>query len=239
MRNSLSVLTFLAVSSFIFSSCEKILGEGPVITETRSATSFSGISSEISGIVNFRISPEYKIEISAQRNILDVLQTHVVNGVLHISFKDFVRVRRHEDILINISAPSADYFRLSGAGDLNVRGELVSNNLEVKMSGSGNINIDKVVIADRINAAISGSGNINILNGSVVNEELNISGSGKIEFPGVSTENAVTNISGSGDIKLLVSKKLDATISGSGSVYYHGNPIINTKTSGSGKLIYY
>ena len=239
MRKSITVIVLSMASFFFFPSCEKIVGEGPIVTEIRSTGNFSGISSEMSGKVNFRIADEYKVEVSAQRNILDVLQTHVVDGVLHIDFKDFVRVKRHEDLLINITAPTANYFRLSGSGDMDVRGDLATNSLQVKMSGSGNIFIEKAVVASGIDADISGSGNISILNGSAINQDLKISGSGKMEFAGVSSENAVTRISGSGDMKLVVSKKLDATISGSGSVYYHGNPIINTKISGSGKVIYY
>ena len=239
MRKSITVIALLMASFFIFPSCEKIVGEGPIVTETRSTGNFTGISSEMSGKVNIRIANEFKVEVSAQRNILDVLQTHVVDGVLHIDFKDFVRVRTHEDLLINITVPTANYFRLSGSGDMHVHGDLATNSLQVKMSGSGNIFIEKAVVASGIDADISGSGNISILNGSAINQDLKISGSGKMEFAGVSSENAVTRISGSGDMKLVVSKKLDATISGSGSVYYHGNPIINTKISGSGKVIYY
>ena len=239
MRKSITVLVLLIASIFIFPSCEKIVGEGPIVTEIRSTGNFAGISSEMSGKVNILIANEYRVEVSAQRNILEVLQTHVVNGVLHIDFKDFVRVKTHEEVLINITVPSANYFRLSGSGDMDVRGDLVANNLQVKMSGSGNIFIEKAVVASGINADISGSGNISILNGSAMNQDLKISGSGKMEFAGVSSENAVTRISGSGDMKLVVSKKLDATISGSGSVYYHGNPIISTKISGSGRVIYY
>jgi len=232
-----SVLVSLAAGIFIFPSCEKIVGEGPLVTQTRSVSNFSGISSEMSGTVNFTIAPDYKVEITAQQNILDVLNTNVVNGVLHIDFKDNVRVKAHEDLLINITAPYADYFRLSGSGNMNVQGDIAANNLKVALSGSGDIAVQHAVIADKIETDISGSGNISIANGSAVNEDVDISGSGKIEMAGVSAENAITHTSGSGDVKLALSKSLDAHISGSGSVYYHGNPIISTHISGSGRVI--
>jgi hypothetical protein len=231
------VVVLLAAGIFIFPSCEKVVGEGPLVTQTRSVGNFSGVSSEMSGKVNFAIAPEYKVEITAQQNILDVLNTNVVNGVLHIDFKDNVRVRQHEDLLINITAPYADYFRLSGSGNMNVQGDITANNLKVTLSGSGDIAVQRAVIADKIDADISGSGNINIANGSTVNEDVDISGSGKVEMPGVNAESAVTHTSGSGDVKLAVSKNLDAHITGSGSVYYHGNPIISTHISGSGRVI--
>jgi hypothetical protein len=232
-----SVVAVIVAALFIFPSCTKVIGEGPLVTELRSVGNFTGISSEMSGMVNFSIAPAYKVEIIAQQNILDVLNTNVVNGVLHIDFKNSVRVKAHEDITINITAPAADYFRLSGNGNMNVNGDLAASNLQVKLSGTGNIAMNKATIANKIDAEISGSGNISIMNGFAVNEDLDISGSGKIDVAGIAAENAVTHTSGSGDMKVMLSKNLDAKISGSGSVYYHGNPIISTHITGSGKII--
>ena len=233
---SLAVVSLAAVL-FIFPSCEKVVGEGPLVTQTRSVGNFTGVSSEMSGKVNFTIAPDYKVEITAQQNILDVLNTNIVDGVLHIDFKNNVRVRQHEDLLINITAPYADYFRLSGSGNMNVQGDIAADNLKLTLSGSGDITVQNAVIADKIDADMSGSGNISIANGSAVNEDVDISGSGKVEMAGVDAENAVTHTSGSGDVKLSLSKNLDVHISGSGSVFYHGNPIISTHISGSGRVI--
>jgi hypothetical protein len=233
----LSVVVLLSAVLFIFPSCEKVVGEGPLVTQTRTVGNFTGISSEMSGKVNFAIAPEYKVEITAQQNILDVLNTNVINGVLHIDFKNNVRVKVYDDMIINITAPYADYFRLSGSGNMNVQGDIAANNLKVTLSGSGNIAVQNAVIGDKIDTDISGSGNISIANGSAVNEDVDISGSGKVEMAGVAAQNAVTHTSGSGDVKLALSKNLDAHISGSGSVFYHGNPIISTHISGSGRVI--
>jgi len=233
----LVVILLLVAGLFIFPSCEKVVGEGPLVTQTRTVGNFTGVSSEMSGKVNFTIAPDYKVEITAQQNILDVLNTNVVNGVLHIDFKNNVRVKQHEDLLINITAPYADYFRVSGSGNMNVQGDITANNLKVTLSGSGDITVQNAVIADKIDTDISGSGNISIAGGSAVNEDVDISGSGKVEMAGVDAQNAVTHTSGSGDVKLALSTNLDAHISGSGSVYYHGNPIISTHISGSGRVI--
>ena len=237
MKKLVVVILLLVAGLFIFPSCEKVVGEGPLVTQTRTVGNFTGVSSEMSGKVNFTIAPDYKVEITAQQNILDVLNTNVVNGVLHIDFKNNVRVKQHEDLLINITAPYADYFRLSGSGNMNVQGDITANNLKVTLSGSGDITVQNAVIADKIDTDISGSGNISIAGGSAVNEDVDISGSGKVEMAGVDAQNAVTHTSGSGDVKLALSTNLDAHISGSGSVYYHGNPIISTHISGSGRVI--
>lgn len=218
------------------SSCKKVIGEGDLQTETRSITDFSGVSASIGGKIIYRIDPVYKVEITAQRNILDVIQATKINGHLLLKVKDGVRIKANEEITVNISAPIANYFHLSGTGDLVVAGNVSATDLDMGISGTGNLTVPAVSIAGKIKAAISGSGNINVLAGSAKNEDLKISGSGKLLLENVVAENAKTTISGSGDIKLNVSQSLDATISGSGSVYYRGNPRISTDISGSGRV---
>ncbi|MET0392880.1 MAG: head GIN domain-containing protein [Chitinophagaceae bacterium] len=236
MKNK--VIAVLVLFSCIVTSCtkERLVGEGPVVTETRSLSGFTGVSSGCSGRVNFRVDPVYKVEVTAQQNILDVLRTRVVNGVLDIDFKNNVNIRRHEDIVINVSAPSAGYFRLSGSGSIYTEGSMATNRLTLEVSGSGSMFLQQAVIAGKLDARISGSGSMTIAAGSAGNEELHISGSGNMDFSNLAAAQAETHISGSGDMKVNLSQSLDARISGSGSVYYKGNPLITTHISGSGKV---
>ena len=217
-------------------SCKKVVGEGDLQTETRNITDFSGVSSSIGGKVYYKIDPVYKVEITAQRNILDVIQATKINGHLLLKIKDGVRIKSNEEIIVNISAPTADYLHLSGTGDLAVIGDINAVNLDMGISGTGNIAASSINVTDKIKAEISGSGDINVQAGTARNEDLRISGNGKLFMDGVVAEKATTNISGSGDMQVNVSQTLDATISGSGSVYYRGHPLISTNISGSGKV---
>jgi len=225
-----------AAALLTFSSCKKVVGEGPLQTETRNISDFSGVSASIGGKINYKINPVYKVEITAQRNILDVIETSKINGYLLVKVRNGVRIKANEEITVNISAPTADYLHLSGSGDLAVTGNITAANLDMGISGTGNIIVPAVTVADKINAVISGSGNISVFAGTARNEDLRISGSGKLFLDGVAAEKATTTISGSGDMQVNLSQTLDATISGSGSVYYRGHPLISTNISGSGKV---
>lgn len=235
MKKQIFVLATVA-ALFTTSSCKKVVGEGQVQTETRHISDFSGVSASIGGTINYNIAPEYKVEITAQPNILDVIETSEINGHLSIKVRNGVRIKENEEITVNISAPTADWLHLSGSGDLTVTGHINGANLDMAISGTGNITVPTVTITDKIDAVISGSGNINVQAGTARNEELRISGSGKLFLVGVAAEKARTNISGSGDMQVNLSQTLDATISGSGSVYYRGHPLISTTISGSGKV---
>lgn len=224
--------------AFVFSSCEKekITGTGPVVTQMRDVSNFNSVSVSISGTVQYKIDPVYKVEIQAQQNILDVLQTNKVGSELIIKFRDGVRVKDHEQIIVTISAPTLEMATVNGIGEFNLLNELAAANLELRISGSGNINIHEVNLSDKLSVSISGSGNVTVSNGQVKNEGLKISGSGKIDLTTLAAENVTADISGSGDMYVKASQHIDATISGSGSVFYRGNPIISTHISGSGQV---
>jgi hypothetical protein len=222
-------------AAILFSSCEKVVGDGPVRTETRNETNFSGIDLRVSGNVYYKVDAVYKVEITAQQNIIDVTETYVSNNKLVIKFKNDVRVRSHEDIIVMISGPQLNSIRVSGSGNITTTGNINTNTMDLDISGSGNINMQQLTAA-YFDANISGSGNISVDNGSATEERLKISGSGNIDLQNVLASKATTTTSGSGDMWLNVSKNLDVTISGSGSVRYKGNPIINTSISGSGKV---
>lgn len=228
----LSLFLFLLIS---FTACEKIEGDGPMITEDRTQNNFSGIDLRVSGNVYFQQLPTYKVQVTAQRNVLDVLETYVSNGRLVIRFENDVRVRTQVDIAIHISAPDINSLRVSGSGDIYAAAPVHATNMEMDISGSGNITLHQLD-ADYIDAGISGSGDINIDHGVITDERLKISGSGNIDLANIVARNANTNTTGSGDIRVHVTDRLEVTIKGSGSVYYHGNPIINSDVSGSGRI---
>ena len=226
-----------AAALFTFPSCKKISGEGPFQSELRTVGNFSGVSIGVCGRIRYTIAPEYKVEIIAQRNILDVIQTSKVNGHLDISSKPGVIIKGGTDIEINIQAPEAAYLHMSGSATMKVTGNIIQSNIDMDVSGSGSILVDQLTIADKINATVTGSGNITVTQGSATKEDIDISGSGSINLAGVNAERAIVNISGSGNARLKVSQSLNASISGSGSVYYFGNPQVSKDISGSGKVV--
>jgi hypothetical protein len=190
------------------------------------------------GTVYYSQDTVYKIELSAQHNILDGIETYISGNKLVIKVRDGVRLRSYEPIKAMVTAPALTALRVSGSGDIVTTNTFPRNDINLDVSGSGSITIAEIngVYGD---VNISGSGNIKVNNGTIDEEKLKISGSGNIELSNVSAKKATTTTSGSGDMKLKVSDYLNVTISGSGSIFYVGNPLINTQISGSGKVMRY
>jgi hypothetical protein len=229
-------LSLLAASVIIlFSSCRKVVGEGPVITQERSTAPYSGIEVSIPASVEFTEAPNYKLQLEAQQNILNIIETYVSNGKLILKF-DRNNINTNATIRVQISAPHLNNINQIGSGSFQVISPFTPDDLKINLSGSGIINISEIETGS-IDATVSGSGKIQGFSGTINNGNFNISGSGTIDFIGVRAQNVNTQSSGSGTMRVFAEKELDVHISGSGNVYYKGNPTINTSISGSGKVV--
>jgi len=232
----ISVLLGMA-SMIVFTSCEKVVGEGILVSETRTTAPFNGIESEISGNVIYTQGNDYKVELTAQQNILNVMETPVLSGQLVVRFKNNVRVKSHEQITIKVTAPTITGIGLSGSGNVSVLSPLTGGNFSFRLSGSGDMSLPTIT-CNNLETNISGSGSITIAGGTATTENFKISGSGDIDARNVLAKIVSTTTSGSGTLRLAASEKLDVKISGSGSVYYWGTPIVSTDISGSGRIIH-
>ena len=216
-------------------SCKKVTGDGPIVTETRTVSGFSEVEFEIPGNIIFEDDPVREITISAQRNIIDVIETYVSGNELKVKVKDNINLGTTKGITITVKGPDVRSLKLSGSGNLSVPGTFAANDAKLRISGSGTMMVNKVE-AVNLEAIISGSGNIDVLEGIADNVDLNISGSGNLDLVGVTAKKGITQTSGSGTMRVNVSDELEVKISGSGDVYYKGSPAMDVDISGSGKI---
>lgn len=225
-----------ALLSLFFVSCKKISGNGPVVSQNRSTGTFTAIEASVGGEVVYTPGPVTQVTIQAQQNILDIIDTRVVNGELRIEFESGKIVGRHDDIRVTVSGPDVTGLTVTGSGNLLVAQPWQPQQAALSVNGSGAITVASLQTGS-LNSKISGSGRITVGGGTAATAFADISGSGDIDHLNLSARTAGVRISGSGTAKLDVSEALDATISGSGNVYYKGNPRITTHVSGSGKVV--
>lgn len=238
-QSSIFRTLFIGILAFIIllnSACTKVNGDGPVVTETRSTGNFNGVHYALHGSLYVESSNQTSIEIKAQKNIINVIETYIQDGQLNIRLKPNTIIHSYESIEVYVKCPEPATVALSGSGNIWVNGIIKTRNLMVESSGSGDIHFEKID-ADKMDARISGSGKIEVLTGSTGKQNIYISGSGKLESAGLNADSVFTRTSGSGDITIWANTYLESEISGSGVVRYKGNPIIRQKISGSGKLV--
>lgn len=237
LMRSLSPLLLAAVLPlFLLSSCYRdvfgIEGSGPATSETRMPGSFNGVELSIDADVTLHADSVCHVVVSAQSNVLHVLETDVHGSTLRIGFSR--NVCRHNAIHIDLYAPAFVLATISGSGNIHNSDAICNGNFKAAISGSGNIELGGVQANDA-EANISGSGNIR-LSGTANSITTRTSGSGDMHLYDLPVNSGNVRISGSGNVEINAAQFLDINISGSGDVYYKNNPSVNVSISGSGHV---
>lgn len=204
-------------------------------------TDFSSIQVHGSPDVEYRQSNDSKTAISiyGSDNLVDLLEVTTVNGVLHVKFKEGVKIlhgeRRLKVIASSSSLVSVD---IQGSADVDLRGTIQGTDLNLNVMGSGDIEAEDLRFTN-IAAMVKGSGDISLKNVKATQVKTQVYGSGDIEVKGV-TEQAILSLSGSGDISAdkLVAAKVTATIAGSGDIDCYASEQLDATVSGSGDIEY-
>ncbi|MDW7693645.1 head GIN domain-containing protein [Flammeovirgaceae bacterium SG7u.111] len=220
----------------VIASCHNnITGEGEKITRDYGLTGFSSISSDMSADVYYSQSNDYLVKITAQPNILDVMEIEVKGSELKIGIKNGYNIKTHDGIYIETGSPEIFGFNLNGSGNITSADSVKTSDLNLTINGSGNFTFPTIK-AEKVSCSIDGSGDL-FLGGETGTNDIRINGSGNIKAFTLSSEASSIIINGSGDCEMWVEEDLDVDINGSGSVYYKGDPQIRINANGSGKVV--
>ncbi len=235
---TIKLIIFVTFIGVLTQSCHKrefwgIRGKGESITETRNIKGFSAISLSGSPDVTYTQDSVYKVEVTGQENILDLLVTEVEGSELKIYFRK--NIWEHRSVKLVIHSPQMNGMKVSGSGNIRSSKGINTGSMNLRVSGSGNISLPSLV-ASGLDVTISGSGNTDVLGGKVNTAHFVVSGSGNINAEHIESVGCTAKVSGSGNIRLHATETLNVTISGSGDVRYKGSPAIDVNISGSGKL---
>ncbi|MBF8962892.1 DUF2807 domain-containing protein [Pontibacter sp. FD36] len=229
-------MLLLILPTLLLVSCgdevDCIRGRGDVESREFNLDAVNGLRVNGDTRVFVRRGATQRIEVRAQPNVLDAINTNVANGVWDLSFDRCLR--SHKTVEVHMTVPELNSAEMIGSGRIELQDEFETDNFRAVLDGSGYLWIN--VSATKVSSRLTGSGKIDLVGAAEV-EEINLSGSGSIKSFGLSSENAGVVLSGSGSVEVHAANELAVTISGSGNVYYQGNPTINSTISGSGKVI--
>ena len=202
--------------------------------EVRNLEKFNRISLSLAAKVFITQGSECRLEIEADENDLEKIETVVKNGKLDIKTRSWTSNLKG-NIIINITMPELKGLSVAGSGSIIANSNFTCQDLKLGVTGSGTIKMDKLAVQE-VDAVITGSGNIKLSGEPVAAElSLTITGSGNYSAEELKVDEAHVTITGSGSAKIHVVKDLNTNITGSGSVLYQGDPMINANSTGSGK----
>lgn len=210
--------------------------------ETRDAEAFTSVGFAIAGTVYISKGDAHAVEIEADEEMLDYIETFVENGRLRIRGTQesdgwfswlWGGTRRSASADVYVTMPSLEGVSVAGSGDVRVQDTFTGERFSVEIAGSGDIDVP--VQASTVSAQIAGSGSIH-LRGTAERLSANIAGSGNVQAQDLQVERAEVQIAGSGDCYVHVRDHLSASIMGSGDVIYAGEPEISRSVMGSGSV---
>lgn len=240
MKKLYVIIFVITVIILMFTSCYDlslrcIKGNGNVTQEYRIHENFDQVISEGSFSVYIQYDSVFEVEVEAEENLIQYIETEVKNARLYIEERENRCLRSNEPIVIRIKMPEITAVKLTGSGDI-ICDSVNTDIFDIDLVGSGDI--DANVWADIIEADLTGSGEIYLV-GEADETDFSIPGSGNIRSLELYQNECYAEIIGSGNIYVNVAEYLEVRITGSGNVYYLGNPVIDSQILGSGDIIAY
>jgi hypothetical protein len=207
----------LATTALVFgigslASAQRIDGSGRSRTESRSVGNFTKIDLKGASNVEVALGPNFRVSVTADDNLINHIETRVVNGQLVIGTRNNIRPKTK--MLVKIVMPRLEQFDLNGAGNVRIDG----------LSGAAFTGI------------LNGAGNMT-LNGRVDRVTYTLRGAGNIHGHRLIARDATATLNGAGNVELHASNRLNATVNGAGNVLYTGSPQVTRSVRGAGRIV--
>jgi hypothetical protein len=218
MRNKLIYrLTVFLVTLSIFTGCTfnlgGIRGSGVFKTESREVTTFSSIAFKSVGKLKIQQNGKESLTISAEDNILPILESRVSDQTLFISNVNESSINPTKPIEFVVEVKSLENLNVDGVGSIEAK-DIQGKRLSVSLDGVGSVAI---------------AGNVDVL-------ELNLDGVGSFNGEDLNAKQATVRNKGVGSAVVNVSEELNATVLGIGSIEYIGSPQVKESIKGMGAI---
>lgn len=221
MRNRLLITVLLAVllaasgaQAFWKKGGDAVEGSGDAETRTLDLDDFDAV--DVGGAFEVHVTrgDEHRVTVTIDDNLWDLLEIDVSRGTLEFDWKE--SVEPEVDAVIEITAPTLESFQIhgaaevtiedfrgerfefgvSGAGDLEMDGEVAE--LEISVSGAGEIDTRKLE-AQHVKIRVSGAGNARVR--ATESFDARVSGVGNVACYGNPAQKK-TSVSGMGNIEI-------------------------------------
>ena len=193
--------------------------------------------------------------ISGASNLVALVDLHVQDETLTVSFSRPVKVRGENRLKVFLTAPKLSQVTVSNKGELEVQGLLEVTELQVYASQNGDFSADSVktdsllvrasdraevnierLSAKTVKAVASGRADIE-LGGSAEDIYLENNGSGSIDAEDLRTATATAVNNTNGEVKVFALQKLTAEANGRGRIEYKGFPKELTPRGRTSKIV--
>lgn len=184
----------------------------------RDTKAFAVIDAATFAAVELSVADERSLSVTCDENLLDLIETSVTDGVLHIEDRHGHSLSSSQRCLVEVAAPRVEQIRSAGSGSFTALDPLSC--LEYASNvGSGAMDLSATLGCGDIELDNAGSGGLSV--GQVIAEALSVHnvGSGGVDLSDVQAASVDVRSTGSGGMTLAGGADvLDLESMGSGSV---------------------
>ena len=230
----LSILFMTVCSSCRYLSGKRIMGNGVIKSETRTAGSFSSI--DVSGAIDVYVKQDSvsSIRIETDENLLEYIEITANENILSIKPRRHSNPRPTGKIKVFVSNPSFKHLEAAGACNIYSENKITdAATITIDLSGASDVKME--LAAPVVDVDVSGAGSIN-LKGEARDFKAQGTGATNIYCYELMAENTTIELTGAGSAQVFASVKLDVHVSGAADVKYKGNPTVSQSVSGAGSV---
>ena len=213
--------------------CRFKSGSGNVVSENRTGSNFTGISTSQGFEVEVVTGEAFSIKVDADDNLMKYVVTEVDGKILRVGLENNVNVS-NAHLKARITAPSIETIRASSGATVTLKG-VMKGESKVSLDASSGGTIRAAVDAPNVSAEAS-SGSQLFLSGRSQTLKFEASSSGSINAFELLSENEKVSASSGASVKVHASIKLDANASSGGNIKYRGGASVTSNSSGGGSV---
>jgi hypothetical protein len=237
---SLLVIFLIAITAFIGTAkhfhrkgvANTVKGDSNRSSEIRTVNDYTGI--KIKGRIEVQLmqGQERKTEVNAAKNIVPLITTEVVDGILTIETKS--RLDEEERVNVFITVPSIQSLDMSDGASIETTGNFTGDNLTINSSSGSNGQLN--LQYKSLNCELSSGSELDI-DGNAEKAMLKASSGAHIEAGDMITKTCSVETHSGANATVHASQELTASVNSGSVLNYRGDPAKTNINSSSGGTI--
>ncbi len=216
------------------SNAQQITGDGNVVKETRSISSFSEILTE--GVVNVYLSQgsTESVVVEADNNLIPYIITKSDGDKLIIRTKDDLEIDKSTKMNVYVTLKNITRLENNNVGKLETVNQLRLSSLKINNNSVGSTKLD--LKCNDLNVDFNSVGNLT-LTGEITKISIEHNGVGNVNAEELSADIVKIDNNGVGNAEVNCNKELYMNLNGVGNISYKGNGVVKEMNiSGMGKV---
>lgn len=210
----------------------QVQGNGNVQNQVRPVGNFDQVSGAAGLDVYLTQGTENRVEVEADENLMDIIETHVVNGKLRIRANKNIGRARAKKVHVTFVALNA----IDASSGADVTGNSVIRSETLNLDASSGADLELEIFAKEVFAETS-SGSDMKLSGKAESLIAKASSGSDLDAKDLMVVQCNADASSGADITVRVKDRIVAEASSGGDIHYYGDPAaVSNRGSSTGGI---